>query len=73
MKTIFCDICKKGIEDPVAEWNYHHIREYDVCDPCKEKLDAKLRPLVRDHFPYSYEWHQDQIVNAIKKTASTSK
>lgn len=73
MKTLFCDICKKGIEEPIAERNYYHIREYDICDPCKEKLEANLRPLVRSHFPYSYKWHEEQIVSAIKKSTSKSK
>ena len=53
MKTLYCDVCKKPIEKPISEWTYYHVREYDICDPCKEKIDAKLRPVVRSKFPYT--------------------
>lgn len=73
MKTLYCDICKKSIDKPVAEWNYHHVREYDICDPCKEKIDASIRPLVRGHFPYSALWYEEQLMGAIKKSSAKGK
>ncbi len=73
MKNLYCDICKKEIESPIVERNYFHIREYDVCEPCKDTMDARLRPLVRSHFPYSTEWYENQIMSMIAKGTHTNR
>lgn len=36
MKTLNCDICRKELVNPVTGMNYWHIREYDVCEACKD-------------------------------------
>jgi hypothetical protein len=73
MKTLFCDICGKPMQDPVHERTYWHIREYDLCDPCKETMDAKLRPVVRAHVPYSTEWHDQLVLTTLEKAAQTGR
>ena len=35
MKTLYCDICKKELVNPVSGRTYWHFREYDVCDLAK--------------------------------------
>ncbi|HOF86323.1 MAG TPA: hypothetical protein PLV73_10985 [Treponemataceae bacterium] len=73
MKTLYCDVCKKPIDKPISEWTYYHVREYDICDPCKEKIDAKLRPSVRGHFPYTAKWYEEQLMAEIKKCVAKGK
>ncbi len=73
MKAIYCDVCRKAIQDPVPTRNYWHIREYEVCDPCKEVLDSKLRPVVRGHFPYSKDWYEQQLMGLIQKSVSSGR
>lgn len=71
MKSLFCDICKKEIASPISGRNYFHIREFDICEPCKDSIDARLRPIVRGHDPYSAEWFEHQIVSLISKGVQT--
>jgi len=73
MKAIYCDVCRKAIQGPVPTRNYWHIREYEVCDPCKEVIDSKLRPVVRAHFPYSKDWYEQQLMGLIKKSSSSGR
>ena len=73
MKTLNCDICRKTLENPVPTRTYFQIREFDVCEPCKDVLDGKLRPVLRNHFPYSAEWVEQQIVTLIEKGISTGR
>jgi hypothetical protein len=73
MKTLYCDICGKALENPVAGRTYFHIREFDVCEPCKDVLDMKLRPILRNHFPYSPEWYEQQIIGLIEKGISSGR
>ena len=51
MKTLHCDICKKELVNPIAGRTYWHIREYDICEACKDAIEAKVRPMVRQHAP----------------------
>jgi len=73
MKTLYCDICRKELENPVASRNYFHIREFDLCEPCKDTIDARLRPVVRSHFPYSPEWFEQTLVGMVEKAVSTGR
>ncbi|MBQ7612229.1 MAG: hypothetical protein IJU92_04060 [Spirochaetaceae bacterium] len=71
MKALYCDLCGKELVDQIAERTYWHIKEYDVCEDCKEKIEFKLRPLVRNHFPYSQAWFENEFVNLLEKTAAS--
>ena len=67
MKTLHCDICKKELVNPITERTYWHIREYDVCEACKDTIEAKLRPVVRQYVPYSQDWYENQFMSLVEK------
>lgn len=73
MKTLFCDICQKELVEPVATRTFYFIREYEVCEPCKDTIEAKLRPLLRNHFPFSPEWYEQQVMGMIEHGVSTGR
>ena len=73
MKTLYCDICRKALENPLPAKNYFQVREFDVCEPCKDALDFKLRPILRNHFPYSAEWYEQQIISLIEKGVASGR
>ncbi|MBN2812294.1 MAG: hypothetical protein JXP39_10425 [Spirochaetales bacterium] len=73
MKNLYCDICRKEIETPMPNRNYFHIREFDVCESCKDTLDARLRPVLRSHFPYSPEWYEQTVITFLEKGSSSGR
>lgn len=73
MKTLYCDICQKQLENPIVSRTYFQVREFDVCEPCKDTIDAKLRPMVRNHFPFSTDWYEQQVVTLIERGISTGR
>ena len=73
MKTLYCDICKGEIEDPIPGRTIYFFKEYDICDDCKDVVDARLRPIVRAHFPYSAEWYEQQVIAFLERGAAVSK
>lgn len=73
MKALYCDICRNEIEQPVKRRNYFHIREFDICEPCKDTIDARLRPILRNYFPYSPEWYEQQLMSLIEKGITAKK
>ncbi|HNQ97750.1 MAG: hypothetical protein JW875_08175 [Spirochaetales bacterium] len=73
MKSLYCDICKNEIENPISERTCFHIKEYDICEACHDALFARLRPTVRSHFPYSSEWYEQQFTALVERSMATSR
>lgn len=73
MKSLYCDVCKKELTEPVKGRNYFHIREYDLCESCKDTIDSRLRPVVRGHNPYSTDWYEQEVISFIEKGCATGR
>lgn len=67
MKTLHCDVCRKELTNPIVDRTYWHIREYDLCELCKEAIELKVRAIIRHHVPYSQEWYENEFVTLIQK------
>jgi hypothetical protein len=76
MKSLICDVCKKVIENPVADRNYFHLANRDLCESCHDALDLQIKPIIRTRQPFNYEWYdrmvQDTIEKAMEKGAFDS-
>jgi hypothetical protein len=70
MKSLYCDVCKKEVVDPIPDRSFFHITSHDLCEPCKDALSDRLRPILRRHVPYTESWYeqtvQELIANAIE-------
>ena len=71
MKALICDVCGHSVQPPQAERDYFHFAHRDLCESCRDQLELKLKAIVRDRQPFSYEWYnqvvQDSIEQAIEK------
>lgn len=67
MKTLNCDVCKKELVNPITGRTYWHIREYDICEACKDTIELKIRPLIRQRVPYSQDWYEHELIALIEK------
>lgn len=59
MKVLYCDVCKKPIENPVPARNVFHIADVDICEGCKDELDVAMKQTVRGKAPFDYGWHDE--------------
>ncbi|HPE36834.1 MAG TPA: hypothetical protein PK625_06765 [Spirochaetales bacterium] len=57
MKQLFCDICKKEVSDPIPGRTFYHFREFDLCESCKDDLEAALKWTVRNKKPFDFSWY----------------
>jgi len=73
MKTLYCDICKNEIDNPISERTCFHVAEYDICESCMDSVYARLRPTVRHHSPYSAEWYEQQLRGVIDRGVATKR
>ncbi|HCC36569.1 MAG TPA: hypothetical protein DEQ14_02570 [Treponema sp.] len=73
MKTLTCDVCKQTMEEPVPNRTYFHICHRDLCEECKDNLEAVLKPVIRTQDPFSYEWYSKAVYDNIEKAIQKGK
>jgi len=39
MTTIYCDVCKKKMDNPQPNQNFFYYAGFGVCEDCKDKLE----------------------------------
>lgn len=66
MKQLFCDVCKKVIANPIPTHTCFHIADMDICESCKDELDAALRPTVRTKAPFDYRWADELTLKLLR-------
>ena len=73
MKTLTCDVCQNIIQSPVSERNYFHMAHRDICEPCHDKLEFQIKPVVRTKQPFNYEWYAKLVQESIEKAIQKGK
>jgi len=73
MKSLTCDICKKSIQNPVSERNYYHLENRDICEPCKDSVDAAIKPVVRSKHPFNFAWYERVLMDTVEKAVAKGK
>ena len=73
MLTITCDVCRKKVEDPVTGRTFFFFGEHNVCEVCKENLEAQIRNTMRTKEPFTYEWYDKLIIESLTKAISKGK
>jgi hypothetical protein len=71
MKHLFCDVCKKEVVDPIPSRTFFHIREFDLCEACRDDLEVAVKNTVRTKKPFDFAWYDklrvDLIEDGVKK------
>jgi hypothetical protein len=73
MKTLTCDVCRRTIQQPVTGRNFFHLAHRDICESCRDDLEAVLKPVVRTKNPFNYEWYHRLITDSIEKAVQKGK
>ncbi len=70
MKALYCDVCRKELVDAITERTYWNIREYEICEICKESIELKLRKLLRSHIPFTQDYYEHELMLLIEKSVA---
>ncbi len=73
MKVIYCDVCKKNIENPVPTRNYFQMADIDLCEPCKDDLDLAMKNTLRGKSPFDYGWHDELTMKILHDSMQRGK
>ena len=66
MKVLYCDVCKKAVENPVPSRSFFHIADIDICEPCKDELDAAVKYTIRGKKPFDYSWFDELTLKLLR-------
>jgi hypothetical protein len=73
MKTLSCDVCRHTLEDPIPGRTYYHIAHRELCEDCKDDLEAVIKPIIRTKDPFAYEWYAKLVNDSIEKAIQKGK
>lgn len=67
MEVNYCDVCKKPIENPVPTRSIYRVADIDICEPCKDDLDAAIKWTVRGKQPFDYGWYDEMSLKILRE------
>jgi hypothetical protein len=73
MKILYCDICKKPVENPSSGINYFHIADIDICEPCSDELRIVAKYTLRGKKPFNYGWYDDFTLRILRESMQKGK
>jgi len=59
MKVLYCDVCKKPVENPMPTRNFFHIADIDICEPCRDELESAIKFTMRGKKPFDFSWYEE--------------
>ena len=65
MVNIVCDSCKKTIQGAMKDVNVVYIADKNICIPCKQQLEHKLKCDMPNKSPYSLKAYWDAYMKSL--------
>jgi hypothetical protein len=66
MKVLYCDVCKKPVENPIPTRSIFHIADIDICEPCRDDLEAAVKYTIRGKKPFDYGWYDELTLKILR-------
>jgi hypothetical protein len=61
------------MDNPVTNRNFFYYEKYSLCEPCKDSMEAQIKPTMRTKDPFTYEWYSKLISDSIDKAIQKGK
>lgn len=73
MQSVYCDICKKKVDNPMTGRTFHYYAKHSICEPCKDNLELQVKKTIREKDPFATEWYTKYIDDSITKAIQKGK
>jgi len=73
MQSIYCDICRKKIDNPITGRTFFYYAEHSICESCKDNLELQIKSAIRTKDPYTIDWYNKLIGDSLSKAAQRGK
>ena len=67
MKVQYCDVCKKEVADPIPARSFFYVANVDLCENCKDDLEAAMKWTIRGKQPFDTGWYDDLQTKIMKE------
>ncbi len=73
MKILYCDVCKKTVENPIPTRTFFHIADIDICETCRDELEMAIKYTLRGKKPFNYGWYDELKLKILRDGIQRSK
>ena len=73
MINVYCDICRKKMDNPITDRTFFYRANVAMCEPCKDTLEVQIKPSVRNKEPFAVEWYEKMIRDILDKAVQKGK
>ena len=73
MQNIYCDICKKKMDNPITDRTFFYIDKVSICEQCRDSMEFQIKPTVRSKQPFAIEWYHKLIHDTLDKAYQKGK
>jgi hypothetical protein len=67
MVNVYCDVCKKKMDNPITDRSFFYYANFSICEPCKDSFEISVRPQVRNKEPFAMDWYQKLMRDTLEK------
>jgi len=58
MIMVYCDICKKKMDNAMTDRSFFYYANRSICEPCKDNLEFNIKTQIRAKEPFAMDWYQ---------------
>jgi hydrogenase maturation factor HypF (carbamoyltransferase family) len=69
MINVYCDVCKKKMDNPITDKTFFYYAETCVCETCKDNLEYQLRAQIRARDSFSMDWYRKLLSDTFTRAA----
>jgi hypothetical protein len=73
MLLTYCDVCRKQVENPIPMRTFFRVAEINICESCKEDLEAAVKYPVRGKQPFDLGWFDEFSMKLLREGVSKGK
>ncbi|MDP3178525.1 MAG: hypothetical protein Q8M76_11535 [Spirochaetaceae bacterium] len=66
MKILYCDVCRKPVQNPMTGLSYFHIADIDICEACNDELRSIAKSQLRGKQPFDYGWYDEFTLRILR-------
>jgi hypothetical protein len=67
MEVLYCDVCKKPVENPIPTRSFFHFADIEVCEPCRDELNLAIKNTIRGKKPFDYSWYDELTLKLLRE------
>jgi hypothetical protein len=73
MISVYCDVCRKKMDNPITGGTFFYYADFSVCEACKDSLEVQLKSQIRAKEPFGMDWYERYVNDIFSKAVQKGK